>query len=192
MEDEILSFLKNPPVEMRQEQAEALCKMLRDDQECTCMEDVTRLTEKEWEEAFSKVELKIATKVRLYRAIKDMSKKRSIPTPVEITEVVLVSKIVKRINKAYVTLKNNTQVEIYLNDEKWKHLEMQEGDEIKCHYSINESRVVTIHDIQFSDIYSANVLVSSKESITHIVPLSMQSRGLEQKVCILHICICYL
>ncbi|ETO02192.1 hypothetical protein RFI_35241 [Reticulomyxa filosa] len=166
-DDDILSFLINPPVRMKQEQAESLFSVLRDGQECTCMEDVARLTEKDWEEVFNKVELKTATKGRLNDAIKDMSKKLSIPTPVDrtinkqaafkkkknrITEVVLVSKIVKRINSAYVTLKNNMQVAIHLNDEKWKHLEMQEGDEIECRYSINESSSVTIHDIQFPKI----------------------------------------
>ncbi|ETN98273.1 hypothetical protein RFI_39239 [Reticulomyxa filosa] len=79
------------------------------------------------------------------------------------------------------------QVVIHLNDEKWKHLEMQEGDEIKYRYSVNKSSLVKIHDIQFPDIYSAHVLVSSKESITHIVPFSMQSRGLEQKVYNVHV-----
>ncbi|ETO12566.1 hypothetical protein RFI_24808 [Reticulomyxa filosa] len=221
MEGEILSFLKDP-IEMKQGQAEALYKVLRDDLDC--MEDVTRLTEKDWKEVFNKVGLKTAIKGRLYDAIKDMSKKRSIPTPAnrtmnkqailkkknnpEITKVVLISKIVESINNAYVTLKVSLlsmlqikKLTLYFflkkvsmnaieqhassdspNDEKWKHLEMQEGDEIECRYSINEASSVTIYDIQFPKVYSAHVLISSKESMTYIVPLSMQPRGLAKSV----------
>ncbi|ETO05858.1 hypothetical protein RFI_31538 [Reticulomyxa filosa] len=50
MEDEILFFLKNPSVEMKQEQAEALCKVLRDDQNCKSVEDVVKQTETDCED----------------------------------------------------------------------------------------------------------------------------------------------
>ncbi|ETO11162.1 hypothetical protein RFI_26216 [Reticulomyxa filosa] len=102
MEDEILSFLKNPPVEMKQEQA--LCKVLRDDQDCKSVEEVVKQTEKDWEDLLKKVELKTATKVRLFNAIKNISKKSNIPIP-ENKEVVLVFKIKKKVSTAYVTLK---------------------------------------------------------------------------------------
>ncbi|ETO07640.1 hypothetical protein RFI_29751 [Reticulomyxa filosa] len=48
---------------------------------------------------------------------------------------------------------------IHLSDEKWKHLEIEEGDEIECYYSINESSTVTIHDIQFPEMYSKGISV---------------------------------
>ncbi|ETO02242.1 hypothetical protein RFI_35194 [Reticulomyxa filosa] len=164
MEDEILSFLKNPPVQIKPEQAEALCKVLREDQECTSMKDVVRLKEKDWEDVFKKVELKTAPKERLLEAIKNMITKPSIPIAIESKEVVLVSKIIK--NTAYVTLKvqlyvdykkkngNNISAEIDLNNEKWKNLEIKEGDEIECCYSINEANTVTIQDITFPEMYS--------------------------------------
>ncbi|ETO01946.1 hypothetical protein RFI_35492, partial [Reticulomyxa filosa] len=197
MEDEILSFLRNPPVEMKQEQAEALCKVLRDDQDCKSVEDVAEQTETDWEDVLKKVKLQTAAKKRLFNAIKNISKKSSIPIPEKYLnnektsnilkkskskEVVLVSRIIKTTNRAYVTLKNNIRVTIHLSDEKWKHLEIEEGDEIECCYSITEpNTVVTIYDIQFPETYANNVSVSSKESITQIIPYSMHSRGQEQK-----------
>ncbi|ETO20523.1 hypothetical protein RFI_16697 [Reticulomyxa filosa] len=81
MEDEILPFLKNPSVEMKQEHAEALCKVLHDDQDCRSVEEVSKQTEKDCEDVFKKVESKIATKVRLFNAIKNISKKSNISIP---------------------------------------------------------------------------------------------------------------
>ncbi|ETO02759.1 viral A-type inclusion protein, partial [Reticulomyxa filosa] len=120
--------------------------------------------------------------------IKDISKKSNIPIPIPIPEnkskeVVLVSRIIKETNRANVALKNSIQVTIYLSDEKWKHLQIEEGDEIECCYSINESSTVTIHDIQFPKMYSKDVSVTSKESTTQIVPYS---GGQEQKISVLH------
>ncbi|ETO05133.1 hypothetical protein RFI_32263 [Reticulomyxa filosa] len=91
MEDEILFFLKNPSLEMKQEQAEALCKVLRDDQNCKSVEDVVKQTE--------------TAKKRLFNTIKNISKKSNIPIPEKSKEVVLVSKVIKTTNSAYVTLK---------------------------------------------------------------------------------------
>ncbi|ETO08364.1 hypothetical protein RFI_29025, partial [Reticulomyxa filosa] len=169
---------------MKQEQAQALSKVLRDDQECKSMKDVARLKEKDWENVFQKVKLTTATEGRLFDAIKDISKKSNIPIPIpeKSKETVLVSKVIKTTNSICVALKNNIQVTIHLGDEKWKHLEIEEGDEIECCYSITEpNTVVTIYDIQFPETYANNVSVSSKESITQIIPYSMHSRGQEQK-----------
>ncbi|ETO15215.1 hypothetical protein RFI_22149 [Reticulomyxa filosa] len=133
MEDEILSFLKNPPVNMKQEQAEALYKVLRDDQECDSMKDVARLKEKDWENVFQKVELKTATQGRLLDAIKDISKKSDIPIPIpeQSKETVLVSKVIKTTNSICVTLKvfyyvyHKKKNRFFFFLKKQKHIPMQ-------------------------------------------------------------------
>ncbi|ETO07641.1 hypothetical protein RFI_29752 [Reticulomyxa filosa] len=63
------------------EHAEALCKVLRDDQDCKSVEDVAEQTETDWEDVLKKVKLQTATKKRLFNAIKNISKKSNIPIP---------------------------------------------------------------------------------------------------------------